>query len=271
MNWQNAYAPPSPTTFSAEDLYGFADKPYDLNFCFPITPEHCTKTLTNASARVRLEPFLPRVHGAPCFAAFAKHPELFDWMPLACPTSLEEMLGLFATIFQRDSKNVLFAVMVPKPYSNDGSDDGEWQLAGTMGLIYASPMQMSAELGLAVTFPAFQRTHVTSNAIGLALRYCLNLPTDTSAPGIGLRRAQWQANILNVASTRAAERLGFRQEGVLRWTWPLPEGRSGHEPRAGDAHKEKKGRDSVYLGLCCDDWESSGREKVEAAMRIRGT
>ena len=86
---------------------------------------------------------------------------------------------------------------------------------------------------------------------------------------IKVRRVVWQANPLNVASVRAAERLGFRKEGVLRWTWPLPPGRNGHEPREGDPVKEKKGRDSVYLSVCCDDWESGARERVEAAMEIR--
>ena len=33
--------------------------------------------------------------------------------------------------------------------------------------------------------------------------------------------------------------------------------------------KEKRGRDSVYLSVCCDDWESGARERVEAAMEIR--
>lgn len=277
--WTNAYTPPSLPS-SEDDLYGPKDKPYDLNFCFPLLPsEHLdplTGTLSNPDTHVRLTPFIPRVHAARLYATCAANPELFDWLPIACPGSLEAFVAVLGTIFQSDPANLLFVVMVPATSTTvagnknpDPEKEEEWQIAGTMGLIHTSTQQLSTELALALTLPAFQRTHVTSNAIGLALRYCLNLPSSPSTPGLGLRRVQWQANPLNVASVRAAERMGFKKEGVHRWVWPLPPGRSGHEPREGDPMKECKGRDSVFLSVCCDDWENGGRERVEEAMRIR--
>ena len=196
-----------------------------------------------------------------------------------------ELLTLLHSLFRHDPKNVLFAVMVPKPKpkpksepvsdinatpNNANSESTlEWEMAGCLGILRASPYTLSAELGPAMPFTRFQRTHVTSNAIGLALRYCLNLPSDIRFPGLGMRRVEWQANPLNVASVRAAERMGFKKEGIIRWTLPLPPGRSGYEPREGDPLKDRKGRDSVYLSVCCDDWEAGGRDKVEAAMEIR--
>ncbi|PFH45122.1 hypothetical protein AMATHDRAFT_71982 [Amanita thiersii Skay4041] len=53
----------------------------------------------------------------------------------------------------------------------------------------------------------FQRTRVTSNAVGLLLPYCLDVP---SAEGLGLRRVVWQASVLNSKSVKVANRMRLR-------------------------------------------------------------
>jgi len=52
----------------------------------------------------------------------------------------------------------------------------------------------------------------------------LDLPADG---GLGLRRCQWRTTTLNKKSEAAALRLGFKEEGVLRAQWVLPEGKEG--------------------------------------------
>lgn len=89
------------------------------------------------------------------------------------------------------------------------------------------------------------------------MRYSLNLPKDG---GMGFRRLQWTANPLNTGSVRAAERMGLKVEGTLRWTWVLPEGKEGKE--AGEGRGEGVGRDTVVLATYWDHWENGGREHV---------
>lgn len=144
---------------------------------------------------------------------------------------------------------------------------GDGQLAGVIGFCEASAANLQAEIAFVLISPQFQRTHVTSNAIGLLLHYTLDIPIDG---GLGLRRVVWKANSLNIPSIKAAERMGFTKEGVLRWHWVLPDGRqvggNGKPVRHGDPRPNALGRDTVVLSLCWDDWEASGRAQVDAAM-----
>lgn len=126
-------------------------------------------------------------------------------------------------------------------------------------------------MGFIVAFPKYQRTHLTTNMIGLLLQYCLELPKNG---GLGLRRVQWQANAQNATSIKAALRLGFLHEGVKRWERIVPA--SGTKPntverlpREGDPRRGDFGRHTAVLGLCWDDWEGGTREKVQESMKPR--
>ena len=108
-----------------------------------------------------------------------------------------------------------------------------------------------------------------------------------SGGDLGLRRVQWQADTRNVASIRAAQRLGFVLEGVMRWQRVCTEnkecvsvsdrrneegddtgiGRVGKvvaEPPREDAGGNRigPGRHSAMLALCWDDWLSGKRDHV---------
>jgi RimJ/RimL family protein N-acetyltransferase len=137
-----------------------------------------------------------------------------------------------------------------------------------LGLLCTSPTDLSTELGFVLTLPRFQRTHITSNAVGLLLHWAL----DPAPHGLALRSVAWKANALNAASVRAAERMGFRREGLLRWDRVLPAAKSaaggnGRGVREGDPKPECLGRDTVLLSLCWDDWEGGAREVVDARMQ----
>jgi len=143
--------------------------------------------------------------------------------------------------------------------------------AGIIGLLDASPRDLSVEIGFVVAFPKYQRTHITSNMIGLLLQFCLELPENG---GLGLRRVQWQANVQNTTSVKACLRMGFKQEGVKRWERIVPaaEGKPNTTerfPREGDPRRRDPGRHTVVLGLCWDDWEDGAREKVRELMKPR--
>jgi len=59
---------------------------------------------------------------------------------------------------------------------------GGGALAGVIGLFFMSPENLSVEIGWVLVFPTFQRTYATTNAIGLLLRYCLELPSAPQRP-----------------------------------------------------------------------------------------
>ena len=143
--------------------------------------------------------------------------------------------------------------------------------AGIVALLDASPGNLSVEVGFVVAFPRYQRTHVTSNMVGLLLQYCLELPENG---GLGLRRVQWQANAQNAASIKASQRMGFRWEGVKRWDRVMPASEVKQNtveklPREGDSRRADFGRHSALLAVCWDDWEDGTREKIRELMRPR--
>ncbi|EGN99555.1 hypothetical protein SERLA73DRAFT_179637 [Serpula lacrymans var. lacrymans S7.3] len=216
--------------------------PYDVNFCFPV------HDLEND--RVRLTPFVPSLYAESFVAASLPYPELFKYVPFGPFASAKELVNDF--IEPRIHHNptfILFAVI--SKASSPGDNDGKDELAGIIGLLNTSTKYLQ-----------FQRTHVTSNAVGLLMFYALDLPSES---GLGLRRLQWQANELNAASIRVAEKMGFKKEAVIRWDRAVPRGRgkvsNGQEIREGDPLTGMLGRNTVVLAICWDDWLTE-REKV---------
>ncbi|KAJ7504820.1 acyl-CoA N-acyltransferase [Mycena galericulata] len=248
----------------------------NANFCFPIPQQ-----LQNA--RVKLVPFNVRVsqragvntnppqtaQHAPAFYAAATD-DVYTYLPWGpFPTPADFVSTVIEQRIAPDPGIALFAILDRESVT----EDGDGALAGTIGLLNTSAPLLSTELGFVITLPRFQRTHVTSNAAGLLLHWLLDTP---ARGGLGLRRVVWKANALNDGSVRAAERMGFRREALMRWDRVLPAwkteamGGNGGGVRAGDPREGCFGGDSVVLGLCWDDWEDGGREKVDAIMQRRG-
>ncbi|KAI9926183.1 hypothetical protein ASPWEDRAFT_185869 [Aspergillus wentii DTO 134E9] len=229
-------------------------------FCFPVREL--------SSDRVKLTPFNPTKHAAPYFAGSANHPELYRYMSLGPFQTEQEFTTCFIdNMISQNQSMFCFAVIdKTKPAS---PADPEGQVAGMVSYMSASPVHLSAEVGFIITLSAFQRTHVTTHAVGLLVRYALDSPEQG---GLGLRRMQWLADTPNTASLNAAKRMGFQQEGILRWNRAVVDadargkGHNGREPPAYGNQKDR-GRDTVYLSLCWDDWVGGAREQIEQLMR----
>jgi len=199
------------------------------------------------SSRVKLTPYIPRIHGNEFFSQLSAHPELLRWMPVSItPESIQGMLD--------DPDSIIFAV-IDKTRGEQGT------FAGVIGLYRTSFQNLATEIGPIFCFPEFQRTFVTSNAIGVLMKYCLDLPKDG---GLGFRRVEWNADPRNTASVGAAERMGMKVEGTRRWTWILAAGKEGRE--VGEGRGEGVGRDSVMLATYWDHWENGGREHVQEIL-----
>lgn len=177
---------------------------------------------------------------------------------------------MFVGPWESSDDKVLFALFAKNIGSPDSkSSSASETLAGVIGFLQGSSLNLSLEIGAVITLPAFQRTHITSNAVGLLLQYCFELPPT----GLGLRRVQWQADATNNASVNFATRFGFIKEGVKRWerTYPSGSGKKGNglTPRKGDPRADCPGRDTCVFGIAWDEWESGGKDKVEALMKPR--
>ncbi|TFK38332.1 acyl-CoA N-acyltransferase [Crucibulum laeve] len=230
---------------------------YNINFCFPIPG-------AIENERVRLRPFIPSKHAENFIKQATQYPEIFDYLPFGPFSSVEDFIdNLVEVRIHKDPGYILLAVF-DKTKSTSDAPDGAF--AGLMGLINTSPINLATEVGCIMILPPFQRTHISSNAVGLLLHYALDLP---SAGGLGLRRVFWQANSLNTKSIRLAERMGLKLEGILRWDRVLPANKdagNGRGVREGDPRAGCLGRDTAMLGICWDDWEEGGREHVDKVM-----
>lgn len=187
-------------------------------------------------------------------------------MPFGPYANEKHLADSVAANWDADPSRILYAVIdKTQPPS---AEDESGALAGVIGYLNSSGANLSTEIGNVVTSPTFQRTHVTSNAIGLLLQYALE-PGSTG--GLGLRRVQWQCSSMNVASQRTAARMRFRLEGILRWDRVFAQGRTlgktGHgRDLPPGANADDLGRDTVMYSLCWDDWEQGAREAVQAIM-----
>lgn len=254
MSFGNSYKPSPPTSLSQAELHG--PDPFDINFVFPL---HLESLETD---RVKLVPFIPRVYGEAYWANVGNNPDLLRYYPAAWPT-YESFLTYHETYIRRSPENTLLAIL-DKTRPDPEHPERSGSFAGVLGLYHTSSANLCTEIAFVVIFPAFQRTHVASNAVGILLRYCLE-PPSASPPGLGLRRVQWCAHERNVASAKLAERMGFKREGVMRWHWVLPEvlARDGNKPGPNDKYPEKYGRNTVLLSVCWDDWERGVRDNVQ--------
>ena len=237
----------------------FGPDPYDINWAFPLYED------TLESERVKLTPFIPSLHAQEYAAQVSARPDLHRWFPFEL-SSLDQILTAIELRVRRNPSWILFAII-------DKARGGA--LAGVIGLIKASAEHLSAEIAWLLVFPAFQRTYVTSNAVGIVLQYALELPTPpdsdpahgttTRRRGLGFRRVQWTTHTSNKPSYATAIRMGLKDEGIQRWTMVLYEGMEGNgiPLRDGDPMSPRPGRHSVQLALCVDDWENGGREHVQ--------
>ena len=250
MAYTNSYKEPEKPTLSPEY---FGPDPYDINWAFPLYEEALE------SERVKLTPFIPSLHAREYAAQVSAKPDLHRYYPFAL-SSLDEILTAVELRARREPTWLLFAII-------DKARDGA--MAGVIGLLDTSAHNLSVEIGWVVVFPAFQRTYVTSNAVGILLRYSLELPSpDSGRGGLGFRRVQWTAHAKNEPSHAVARRMGMKEECVVRWALVMEEGAEGHgiALRDGDPLGTRPGRHNMVFSLCADDWENGGREHVLGVM-----
>ena len=174
---------------------------------------------------VRLEP-LNAAHGDDLFEA-SSVPDAatrFAWLPDAPPKSRAE-LGAWLDKAAAGDDPLYFAVI----------DQVTGKAVGRQSLLRIDPANGSIEIGHVYWGPQMARTRGATEAQFLFARYVFD--------DLGYRRYEWKANTRNLPSMRAAERFGFRYEGIFR------------------QHMIVKGesRDTAWYAMIDKDWPALAR------------
>jgi RimJ/RimL family protein N-acetyltransferase len=173
-------------------------------------------------SHVLLRPVDAETDAEPLYAvSHAPHGDDSTWTylpdgPYESPEHLRQMLT-----WARSSEDPLYFTLV--------------RLRDECPLGWASYLRITPEFGVIeighIWFGApLQRTIAATEAIYLLARHAFD--------DLGYRRLEWKCNALNAASRRAAERFGFKFEGVFR------------------KHQIVKGRnrDTAWYAITDDDW-----------------
>ena len=151
-----------------------------------------------AGRLVRLEPLDAADHGEALFAAVGGEANagIWEWMPVGPFPAREDLLGFLATQHAQDGWRTLVIRAV-------SSGD----VLGMCSYMRIREAHGSAEIGCVAFGPKLKRTPEATGALYLMGAHVFDL---------GYRRYEWKCNNDNLASKRAAQRFGFRFEGVFR-------------------------------------------------------
>ena len=144
----------------------------------------------------RLEPLRADAHAALLYRAFDGHEAVWDYMPY----------GPFSSAAQYH-RWVRDAEGKPDPFFLAIYDKNARAWAGVASYLRVNPEAGSIEVGHIALSPAVQRTCAATEALFLMMEWAFDA---------GYRRFEWKCNALNLASRRAAQRLGLSYEGVFR-------------------------------------------------------
>jgi RimJ/RimL family protein N-acetyltransferase len=182
------------------------------------TPRPLPARVPIRGQHVVLEP-LHRRHAAELWRATQGADESFTYMGYGPFASQAALAGFVAD---------LAAVHDPMVWAARPVATGD--VSGWLALMDMQPRHAAIELGSIWFAPRMQRTRAATEALFLPMKLAMD--------DLGYRRLVWKCDAHNAASRRAAERLGFTQEGTLR------------------AHMVVKGRrrDTVQYSILDDEW-----------------
>ncbi|MGE0072220.1 MAG: GNAT family N-acetyltransferase [Thiomonas sp.] len=177
----------------------------------------------------RLEPVDPDRHAAPLFSALAQDTSGAVWahLPYGPFASADAYAQWLQTVCGGDDP-LFFAIV----------DAASNRAVGIASYLRITPQAGSIEIGHLLFSPQLQRHTAATEAVYLLMRQAFTL---------GYRRLEWKCDTRNLASRRAAARLGFRFEGVFRQAAVV----KGHN------------RDTAWFSVIDAEWPA-----LDAAFRL---
>ncbi len=171
---------------------------------------------------VRLEPLNADQHAADLHRAFAGHDTLWDYMPYG-PFASAAAYHRWAKEREAGEDPRFFVLR----------DRATGHCGGIASYLRIAPEAGSIEVGHICIAPEMQKGVAATEAMWLMMDWAFRA---------GYRRYEWKCNALNLASRRAAQRLGLSYEGVFR------------------NHLVVKGRnrDTAWFAVTDGDWPALG-------------
>lgn len=170
---------------------------------------------------VRLEKLDPALHANGLFEASAQPDadERFRWLPNVPPTDRD----VFRSWVEQSaaSEDPLFFAVV---------DKASGQVAGRQTYMRIDAPNGVAEIGHIYWGPLVSRKPAATEALFLFARHIFD--------DLGYRRFEWKCDSENLPSKRAAQRFGFRPEGVFRQHLVI----------------KGKNRDTAWFAMLDKDW-----------------
>lgn len=200
----------------------------------------------------RLEPLDAARHGPDLYAANALDAEgrMWTYLPYG-PFPDWESYRVWLEAMARGTDPLFFAVI----------DPGTGRALGVAAYLRIDPGNGSIEVGHLGYSPLLQRTRAATEAMVLMMR---------EAFALGYRRYEWKCNALNAPSRVAAERLGFRFEGLFRQT-AVVKGRSRDTAWFSIIDSEWPGLERGFeRWLAPGNFDATGRQRVRLADLIGG-
>ncbi|WP_219209855.1 GNAT family N-acetyltransferase [Variovorax boronicumulans] len=147
----------------------------------------------------RVEPLDAARHADDLHAAYAQAPDGRDWTYLSIERSDDPAATrAYVERLAQSADPMHFAVI----------DRASGRAVGTLALMRIEPAHGVMEVGHVTFSPLLKKTPLSTEAQYLLMR----LAFDT----LGYRRYEWKCDSCNAPSRRAAQRLGFRFEGIFR-------------------------------------------------------
>ena len=148
---------------------------------------------------VRLEPLDPIRHGDGLYAASSvtDADSRFAWLPEMPPRSRAEFQPWLDKAAASDDP-LYFAII----------DQASGEVVGRQTLLRIDPANGAIEIGHVYWGPKMARSRGATEAQFLFAQYVMG--------DLGYRRYEWKCNNRNEPSKRAAERFGFKFEGIFR-------------------------------------------------------
>jgi RimJ/RimL family protein N-acetyltransferase len=211
------------------------------------TPRPCPSRAAMHGRYCRVEPLDPRRHAAELYEANSLDLEGRMWTYLfSGPFASFDEYGAWLEAKQ-GSKDPLFFAFV---------DAASGRAVGLGSYLRIDPANGTLEVGHLQFSPLMQRTAVATEAMYLMMK---------TAFEFGYRRYEWKCDALNAGSRRAAERLGFRFEGVFRQAI-VYKGRSRDTAWYSVIDKEWPVLDAAFRAwLDPDNFDPGGRQRRSLA------
>ncbi|KAF9916843.1 hypothetical protein BX616_002673 [Lobosporangium transversale] len=208
--------------------------------------------------QIRLEPILLDRDVPELWKVYKNHPELWTWMPHGPAMTYEEFYDVQAKFCAaKDFFN--WSVYVSAP-SSAQSDEGvsikeeeekkekekkKWVLCGSICLLDISLPFRRFEVGSIWFHPSVHGTFVVLETTYALLRF--------SFEQLQAGRVQWKTHFKNIASQKAAVKLGFDLDGIHRKHM---------------IHMDGTWRHTYYYSITDDDWFGREEETVDGRPNL---